>query len=345
MRHRRILLAATAATVFAVGSATANAQKVLKFGSVDHPGTPIGEAVEGMKSVMDEETGGQLMVEAHYRGSICGEQKCGEQANQGLIALWRSSTNNFGNFDTSLAIFDLPYLFKDNDSATTLSRGWLGQAQSDEAEKSSGHKVLSVFGTGGFRHFGNTKRPVHAPADLKGLKVRVTKSPVDFILFKAWGGIPVPYDWMQTYQGLQTGVVEGLYVPIPYQYLFKMHEIAKFYTETGGIWSGAHLSMDLKQYNALSDDEKAALHKGVETFDEIARSRDLAWVSEETDKLKAAITEWHVPTDQEMSLWRTGAVQAWKDAKAAFDGERAERALREQGLEDFIATLKKAEAL
>ena len=81
-----------------------------------------------------------------------------------------------------------------------------------------------------------------------------------------------------------TGVVEGLYVPIPYQYLIKMHEIAKFYTETGGIWSGAHLSMDLGQYNALSAEEKAALHKGVEAFDEIARSRDLAWVIEENEQ-------------------------------------------------------------
>ena len=103
--------------------------------------------------------------------------------------------------------------------------------------------------------------------------------------------------------------------------------------------------MDLAQYNDLSDDEKAALHKGVEAFDEIARSRDLAWVLEETNNLKAEITEWHVPTDQEMSLWRAGAVQAWKEAKAAFDGERAERALMEQGLDDFIATLKQAEAL
>ena len=161
----------------------------------------------------------------------------------------------------------------------------------------------------------------------------------------AWGATPVPYDWRQTCQGLQAGVVEGLYVPIPYQYLFKMHEIAKFYTETGGIWSGAHLSMDLGQYDALSAEEKAALHKGVEAFDEIARSRGLAWVIEETNNLKAEITEWHKPTVEEMSLWRAGAVQAWKDAKAAFDGERAERALMEQGLDDFIATLKKAGAL
>lgn len=45
MRDRTILLAATVATALAVGPAVANAQKVLKFGSVDHPGTPIGEAV------------------------------------------------------------------------------------------------------------------------------------------------------------------------------------------------------------------------------------------------------------------------------------------------------------
>ena len=35
-------------------------------------------------------SGGKLKIEPHYRGSLCGEQKCGEQANQGLMALWTS---------------------------------------------------------------------------------------------------------------------------------------------------------------------------------------------------------------------------------------------------------------
>lgn len=344
--YSRFLAAAAMAAVVVVGAGSADAQKLLKFGSVDRPGMPVGDAIEeGLIPVTAKVSGGKVVVEGHYRGSICGEQKCGEQANQGLIALWRSSTNNFGNFDTSLSIFDLPYLFKDLEWGDRLSSGWLGMAQRAEADKGSGHKVLSVFGTGGFRHFGNTKKPVHTPSDLKGLKVRVTKSPVEFLLFQAWGGTPVPYDWLQTYQGLQTGVVEGLYVPVPFQYLFKMHEVAKYYTETGGIWSGAHLSMDMTQYDALSDDERAALLEGVRTFDEIARTRDFEWVVSETNKLKEAITEWYKPTEDEMALWRAGAVKAWVEAKGAYDGERAEKALAEQGLTGFIASLKKAGAI
>ena len=345
-KHSPFLAAAAMAVAVAIGAGSAHAQKVLKFASVDRPGMPVGDAIEeGLMPVTAKVSGGKLVIEGHYRGSICGEQKCGEQANQGLIALWRSSTNNFGNFDTSLTIFDLPYLFKDLGSADRLSLGWLGKAQRDEAEKGSGHKVLSVFGTGGFRHFGNTKKPVHVPSDLKGLKVRVTKSPVEFLLFKAWGGTPVPFDWLQTYQGLQTGVVEGLYVPVPFQYMFKMHEVAKYYTETGGIFSAAHLSMDLKQFNALEDDERAALLEGMKAFDKVARTRDLAWTVAETDKLKARIKEWYKPTEDEMKLWRAGAIKAWVEAKGTFDGERAERALAEQGLTDFIAQLEKAGAI
>lgn len=46
-----------------------------------------------------------------------------------------------------------------------------------------------------------------------------------------------------------------------------------------------------------------------------------------------------------MALWRAGAVKAWVEAKGAYDGERAEKALAEQGLTGFIASLKKAGAI
>ena len=83
--------------------------------------------------------------------------------------------------------------------------------------------------------------------------------------------------------------------------MFKMHEVAKYYTETGGLWGGNHLSMDLSQYNALSDAEKAALTKGMESFDEIARNGDTAWVIEGIAAIKKEIKEWHKPSEAEMS--------------------------------------------
>ena len=44
-------------------------------------------------------------------------------------------------------------------------------------------------------------------------------------------------------------------------------------------------------------------------------------------------------------MWREGAVGAWKNAKGTFDPVLAERALSEQGMDEFIATLKAAGAL
>ena len=46
-----------------------------------------------------------------------------------------------------------------------------------------------------------------------------------------------------------------------------------------------------------------------------------------------------------MKLWRKGAVGACVNAKGTYDSELAERVLSEQGLDDFIATLKEAGAL
>jgi TRAP-type C4-dicarboxylate transport system substrate-binding protein len=346
MQRNSLFKVAAIAAIFALGTEGALAQKTLKIGTVARPGIPLGDALEdGLKVGTEKASGGKLLIEGHYRGSICGEQKCGEQANQGLLQMWTSSTANFGNFSTALSIFNLPYIFKNVDTANTLAEGWLGAATMAVAETTSQHHVLAVFASGGFRQLGNTKRPVHAPADLNGIKIRVTKSPIEFMLFKAWNGIPVPFDWLQTYQAMQTGVVDGLYVQVPWQYLFKMHEAAKYYTEMGGLWGGNHLSMDQKQFNKLSADEKAWLGDGVKAFEKIVRAGDKQWVADGVAKIKGEIKEWYVPNDAEMALWRAGAVQAWKDSGDTFDGKLAERALTEQGLSGFVATLKKAGAL
>lgn len=346
MQRRSIFMAAAVAAIMSIGAGAADAQKVLKMGTVFRPGLPSGDAVEdGLKPKLAEVSGGKLTLNPQYRGSICGEQKCGEQANQGLLAIWTSSTANFGNFAPSLTIFDLPFLFANLDTANSISDGWLGEAQSAQAAKETQHKVFEVFASGGFRHLGNAVRPFHTPSDMKGVKMRVTKSPVEYTLIKTWGAIPVPYDWLQLYQGLQTGVVEGQYVQVPWQYVYKMHEVQKFYTEVGGAWGGNHISMDLKQYNDLSDQEKKWLRTAMDEFSTQARAGDNQWVIDETAKLKKEITEWYKPTDAEMDLWRAGAVGAWADAKGTYNPELAERALKEQGLDSFIAALKKGGAL
>ena len=342
-KHVATVAAALALTMMAQG---ALAEKVLKLGTVGRLGMPIGDAIDqALIPTLEKVSGGKLKIEPHYRGSLCGEQTCGEQANQGLLQLWTSSTANFGSFGTELAIFDLPYIFKSIEDADRISQEWLSDRQCKLAAKTTGHVCLVVYSSGGFRQLANALRPVHVPADMKGIKWRVTKSPIEYTLIKNWGAVPVPYDWTQLYQGLQTGVVSGQYVAVPWQHIAKLHEVAKYFTEIGGSWSGNQLSMDLAQYNALSDQEKEWLQIAAKAFGEKVSELDRKWVEDGKTAIQATIKEWYTPTDEELAHWRKGAIAAWIDAKGTFDPEVAVRILKAQGMDDFIAELKKAGAL
>lgn len=334
------------AFVAALFSQSVAAQKVLKLGTVGYIGMPIGDAIDqALIPTLEDVSGGQMTIEPHYRKSLCSEQSCGEQANQGLIQLWTSSTANFGNFGTALAIFDLPYIFKSIEDADRISSEWLAKKQCDIAAKEAGHVCLTVYSSGGFRQLGNAHGPVHAPTDMKGIKWRVTKSPIEYTLIKNWGAVPVPYDWAQLYQGLQTGVVSGQYVATPWQHVAKLHEVAKYFTEIGGSWSGNQLSMDKRQYDALTDQEKEWLRTAAKAFGQKVQALDRAWVEAGETAIKAEIKEWYVPTEKEMVQWRAGAIDAWLNAKGTFDPETALRVLEEQGMSGFIAQLKEAGAL
>ena len=253
------------AAVMIFGVESAVAETVLKLGTTGRLGMPIGDAIDqALIPAMQKASGGQMKIEPHYQRSLCAEQKCGEQANQGLLALWTSSTANFGSFGTELAIFDLPFIFKSLEDAKRISNSWLAERQCKLALENAGHICLSVYSSGGFRQLGNATKSVRVPADMKGLKWRVTKSPIEYMLVKNWGAVPVPYDWSQLYQGLQSGVVEGQYVASPWQHVAKLHEVAKYYTEIGGMWSGNILAIDAAQYNALSAQEKKWLHEAAD---------------------------------------------------------------------------------
>lgn len=173
----------------------ANAETVLKLGTVGFKGMPIGDAIDqALIPTLTEVSGGEMRIEPHYRKSLCSEQSCGEQANQGLIALWTSSTANFGNFGTALSVFDLPYIFKSIEDADRISSECLAKKQCDIAAEEAGHVCLTVYSSGGFRQLGNAHGLVHVPDDMKGIKWRVTKSPIEYTLIKNWGAVPVPYD-------------------------------------------------------------------------------------------------------------------------------------------------------
>jgi len=326
---------------------TVNAAEItLKLGTVANTSVSMGQAIaEVLMPKIKEYSNGRMEIVPHWRGSICGEQKCGEQAMQGLLDIATSSTANFGNFGPTYAITDLPFIFKDVESANNLALGWLGKHLHAKALEETPFRVFGVFSVGGFRALGNSVRPVKEPKDIKGIKFRVTKSPVEFTLIKSWGGVPIPYDWTQLYQGLQTGVVEGQYVQQPWQSLTKLYEVTKHYTIMGGAWGANVIYMHEERVQKLPGWAKEALQKAMDDFVPAAAALDAAWTAKGAAIIKKNVETYYTPNAEEQAKWIAGAVQAWKGAKGTYNPQIAERALKEQGLTEFLTKLKAAGAL
>ena len=217
-----------------------SAQEItFKFGTIHSGKTSSGRALEDVFiPKLKEYSSGRLAVEMHYAASVCAEHACGEQMKLGQMDMATHVTGNSGAFGTTLAICDLPYLFKSVDSGQELFQGWFGDELKKRFLEETGFKIFSITSAGGFRQLEQSKKEVRVPEDLKGIKFRVTKSPVESTLIRAWNGAPIPYNWPQTYQGIQTGVVDGAYVPIPWLVLSKMYEVAPYFTFVGGAYGG-----------------------------------------------------------------------------------------------------------
>ena len=293
---------------------------------------------------LEQRSGGKIKANVQVNATLCSEHKCVEQARMGQIDIGSASTGNMGSFGQTFDILNLPYIFKDDASAEALINGWLGKELAARASKEMNMHVIAIIPSYSFRSVGNSKREVRVPEDLKGLKIRVTKSPVELSLMKTWGAVAVPFDWAQLYEGLSTGVVDGFYVPDAYVAAQKFYEVSKYLTRTGGAWNAHVIFMDKKRYERLPDSAK----KVVDSLGNDIRAKsfkvDAEWMAQQ-DKVLAGKVNVYTPNAMEMERWTAGAVPAWLAVKGTYDKSLAKRALEEQKQGGLIKALETAGAL
>jgi tripartite ATP-independent transporter DctP family solute receptor len=291
-----------------------------------------------------KQSNGRIDVNIQVNGTLCSEHKCVEQARLGQIDIGSVSAGNIGSFGSTFDILNLPYIFKDDASAEKLINGWLGKELSVRAEREMGLHIIAIIPSYSFRNVDNSKREVRVPDDLKGLKIRVTKSPVELSLIKTWGATAVPFDWGQLYEGLQTGVVDGMYIPDAYVAAQKFYEVARFITVTGGGWNAHIIFMDKKRHDRLPEWAKQNLSRMGDEIRAQSFKVDAEWMAKHLKAFEGKV-KIYKPTGQELDRWYAGAPSAWLAVQGAYDPVLARRALSEQGQTELIKKLESQKAL
>ncbi|SLN75616.1 TRAP transporter substrate-binding protein [Oceanibacterium hippocampi] len=330
-----------------LGSAPASAQEkiTLQLGTASAPAWSLGQVIDQvLKPKVAEYSDGRIDIVVHNGGSLCSEHACVEQLGLGQIDIATVSSGNVGAFGTTFDLINLPFVFKDQDAASDILNGWLAEELGKRTVKEMKMHLIALVPVGGFRQIVNTQREVRVPADLAGLKIRVTKSPTEFNLVKAWGAAPVPYDWSSLYEGLQSGVVQGMYLQNTFTAAGKFYEVVSNITTVSAAWSAHPILMSQKRYEALPDWAREAIDKAGADVQREAFRYDIDWQDTVVKAMEGKVAVYD-PTEAEMDLWRAGARDAWVAVKGAYDPALARRILAEQGQDKLIADLEAAGAL
>lgn len=246
---------------------------------VDHP---YHVAFLEMADAVKERTDGRVIIEVFPNSEIGAERELTEGLTLGTVDLVVSSTAPVTNFVPELGVLDVPFLFKDRDSAVEVLNGEIGD-ELFASLKDKGIIGLS-WGENGYRHITNSLHPIEKPEDLKGLKIRTQENKIHIAAFEALGAQPTPMAWNEALTGLQQGVVDAQENPAIVADQFKLYDSKqKYMTLTGHVYSVAMYMMSQKTYDSLPEDLRDII---IEEGQKVgAKERDLI-VSMEKDSIQ-----------------------------------------------------------
>ncbi len=220
------------------------------------------EACEKMKEYIESNTNNSIKVELYPSGQIGNDQEVFEGLPLGVAQMVPCGSDLIGNSLPDFGLLSLPYLFDNIEQVDEVMSGEFGDTLLNELE-TIGYKGLG-FGYFGFRHISNNKRPIENVEDLKGLKIRTMTTPVHLAVFNALGANPTPMAFSELFSALQQGVVDGQENPLMNIYSNKLHEVQKYITLDGHVFTFVTFVCAKNWFDGLTVEEQNAVQKGVD---------------------------------------------------------------------------------
>jgi C4-dicarboxylate-binding protein DctP len=263
-------------------------------------------AAETFKEKLEKESDGRIKVELYPNGQLYGSDREAIEAVQlGNIEMTIPAVAPLASFNEKFMVFDLPFLFNNNEAAYKALDGELGQELMKDLEENN-IKGL-VFGENGFRHMSNNKGPIDSPEDIEGQKFRTLENPLHTDTFKAFGANASPFAFGELYTALQQGTYDAMECPVSLYYTNKFYEVQDYLSMTGHVYAATALLMNNDFYNELPEDLQKLITEASEEYREeqreLAQKQDVEFL----EKLKENGMKVNELTDEQRDKFREAA--------------------------------------
>lgn len=202
----------------------------------------------------------------------------------GELTLGYQSSSYLTDRVPELGFVDLPFLFADNAQARAAMDGALGQYLVGKIEERVGYRILGWF-ENGFRHISNKVRPIHTPADMKGMSIRVLPSDVHKRTFELLGAVAMRMDLTEAIAMIKAGTLDAQENPLANTVTYGVHNFHKYHTLTSHFYVSRPIFLHRPSFEGWPRDVQDAMRKLV--ADAVAYQRKLAL--EEQDAARRTI--------------------------------------------------------
>jgi tripartite ATP-independent transporter DctP family solute receptor len=255
LTRRQILLAP-----FVLSACTSRSDAPTRplFAADAHPDEyPTVQALHQIDRILDRRTNGEMRVRVYAGAQLGAEKDTLEITVFGGLDLNRINLAPLNSIVPETLVLALPFLFRSVAHLRAALDGAAGRRILDSMLP-HGLKGLCYYDSGA-RSFYNTRRAIHTPRDLAGLKIRVQNSNIYVAMVQALGANPTPIPYGEVYQALLQGVVDGAENNWPSYESSRHFEVARHYSLTRHVLAPEVLVASRRSWEKLPAEQQEHL--------------------------------------------------------------------------------------
>ncbi|MFJ6412304.1 TRAP transporter substrate-binding protein [Terribacillus saccharophilus] len=241
------------------GSSSKDEVKVMRLANATPDDRSLSKALYLFEERLEEETDGSIDVEVYTNSVIGGDREVFEGMQLNTIQGASMSTGPIAQFADSFNVFELPFLFANEEEAYEVLDGDVGDRLLDELNEQN---VIGLnYWENGFRILSNNVREIKTVDDVKGLDIRTLENEWHMELWNELGANPTPMNYGELYIGLEQGTVDAQENPVGNVVNSHFYEVQDHLTVTNHIYNASPFMVSKPFWESLTKEEQAAVKK------------------------------------------------------------------------------------
>jgi len=222
------------------------------FAQEDHPANI---AAKQFAANVEKRTDGAIKINIFPNNALGGPPEQAQQIKLGTIDMGLPTQGQLDKYDRAFAAVMLPFVWEDSAHVFRVLDGSAMQWLAPLAEK-QGFILLHNWEYG-FRNVTNTVRPINAPDDMKGMKLRTPPELQIQAALEACGAVVQAIAFPELYLALSQKVVDGEENPIAVIYFNKFYEVQTHLAITRHIYNNMIHTIGVTSWAKLTPAQQA----------------------------------------------------------------------------------------